>query len=416
VAPRWEDFFRLPETERLAEWGHSLPRFVRLLRERDYRFRIDTDIVFLAFKLLSLIPPEKWFDPQPLASWIEEQKLSFYTLEAIRNDLRLVLEEVFSFTGWVELGYQGDKLVAFRLTPQGAAALGRQALLPELSEERLVVQPNFEILAPVEQLSFWEAGLLEKIAQRKSSDVISTYHLSQNTLYRAAQEGVSLEEILNFLATKSATGIPDNVQRSIEDWWADFLRIRVMENGLILEDNGSFSLLERDIPELPRVDYRRPPYSFASWEGGQIQLNSKAADLFTLEALNALARPARNGFQLDPERLKGLNKCSADYYSRMLEVLRRCLKFVPPELLLTLRAYRGEIGQISLTSLPVVIFPHPEVVRCLMEVSWFREALIASVKNLAILNPEKVAEVRERLAGMGLTVGKSFPLKGGQSI
>jgi hypothetical protein len=100
----------------------------------------------------------------------------------------------------------------------------------------------------------------------------------------------------------------------------------------------------------------------------------------------------------------------------MLEVLRRCLKFVPPELLLTLRAYRGEIGQISLISLPVVIFPHPEVVRSLMEVSWFREALIASVKNLAILNPEKVAEVRERLAGMGLTVEKSFPLKGGQSI
>jgi hypothetical protein len=357
-------------------------------------------------KLVSLIPPEKWFDPQPLASWIKERELSLYTPKAIRDNLRLVLEEVLSPIGWVELGYRGNELVAFRPTPQGAVALGRQASLPEAPsqlEKHLVVQPNFEILAPVEQLSFWEAGLLEKFAERKSSDVISVYHLTQATLYRAAQEGVSLEEVLSFLETKSVTGIPENVRQSIEDWWPDFLCIRIIENALILEDDGSFSLLEKDIPELPSLDYRKLPCSFASWGLGQVELN-KTADLFTLEALSAFAKPIRNGFQLDPERLNSFKKRSQAYYSRVLEVLFRSLKFVPQELLLTLKAYRGEVGEISLASLPVAIFPDPEIIRSLLEVPWFQEALIASVKNLAILDPKKVAKIQERLASMGLVV------------
>ena len=131
-----------------------------------------------------------------------------------------------------------------------------------------MVQPNFEILVPVDQLSFQETGLLEKFAERTSADLLSIYCLNQNTLYRAAQDGILLNDILGFLGKESATGIPGNVRQSTEDWWTNFFRIRVMRKALVLEENGSFSLLEKDGPELPSVDYRNLPQGFDSWKSG----------------------------------------------------------------------------------------------------------------------------------------------------
>ena len=106
----------------------------------------------------------------------------------------------------------------------------------------------------------------------------------------------------------------------------------------------------------------------------------------------------KKGFELDSERRKSLSNRSQVYDLRLHEI---SLQSIPHEILLTLKAYRGEFNEASLTSFPMVIFFNPGVVRELLAVPWFKDTVIATGKNLVILDPTKAAKFPRETAKHG---------------
>ncbi len=146
--------------------------------------------------------------------------------------------------GIVDLGYHGETLTAFRITPAGKALLRGDPQAPAaLGDEvgRVVVQPNFQILA-MGPVGLDVLARIEQFADRERAGLGAfEYTLSRESLYRAQQMGADTEEIVRFLEEVSAAELPQNVRRSLSEWAARHERI-VFRSGV--------SLLQAATPEL----------------------------------------------------------------------------------------------------------------------------------------------------------------------
>ncbi len=91
--------------------------------------------------------------------------------------------------------------------------------LPSILEQpwQMILQPDFQVLAlgpvPLRVL----AGL-EQIARREKIDkTVITYRLTRDAVYRA-QSGETVESITAYLEETTGQVIPQNIQRSLEEW------------------------------------------------------------------------------------------------------------------------------------------------------------------------------------------------------
>jgi hypothetical protein len=113
--------------------------------------------------------------------------------------------------------------LSFRLTESGRTVFGAPEVAPppEPAERRcLVVQPNFDLVAYLDQADARTAGLLGRIAESGSahSGPIQTFRLTQISVYQAEENGLSHAQIVEFLQQHSQRALPANVMRSLSDW------------------------------------------------------------------------------------------------------------------------------------------------------------------------------------------------------
>jgi Helicase conserved C-terminal domain len=111
----------------------------------------------------------------------------------------------------------------FRLTSLGRAVFGAPEIAPppEVIEHRcLVIQPNFDVVAYLDQADAQTAGLLGRLAESDSvhSGPIQTFRLTQTSVYLAQESGLSYAQIVDFLHRHSQREAPANVMRSLADW------------------------------------------------------------------------------------------------------------------------------------------------------------------------------------------------------
>lgn len=129
--------------------------------------------------------------------------------------------------GGVALGGEKDApLIA--LTPVGRYVI-REAdeleLPPEAARSgRILVQPNFDVvfLGPDPE----HEALLAPFAERVGHGVGTLFHLTREAAMRAASAGLAHEEALERLRSANRDRLPDNVERSLRDWFA---RVRLVE-------------------------------------------------------------------------------------------------------------------------------------------------------------------------------------------
>lgn len=159
--------------------------------------------------------------------------------------IRAILLEPLYWMGLVDVGYVEGAPVAYRLTPVGAwvMGVGPEVELPE-QEGRIIVQPNFEILA-LDPISDQALAELDEFAQRASGERAIKYQLSRESVYRAQKRGWSARRILAALARlvqphdtaehmpehmveyTAADALPQNVVRTLEDWQELYERITI---------------------------------------------------------------------------------------------------------------------------------------------------------------------------------------------
>jgi hypothetical protein len=113
----------------------------------------------------------------------------------------------------------------FRLTEIGRAIFGAPEVAPPVADggdERrfLVIQPNFDVVAYLEQADAASAGLLGRIAEHDLARTgpVQTFRLTQKSIYLAQEGGLTHNRIVEFLQTRGQPDLPPNVLRTIADW------------------------------------------------------------------------------------------------------------------------------------------------------------------------------------------------------
>ena len=148
--------------------------------------------------------------------------------------IRTVVSGPLHWLGLVNMDSQ-DNPAAFRLVPDIAFITSETLLdIHEPSWGRLVVQPNFEViaLAPVSE------GLLlnlDRFAERIRLEHIAQYRLTKASVTRAIQAGLQAETIQQILAQAIGGPIPQNVQYSLIEWERQARRIELWQGVTLLE-------------------------------------------------------------------------------------------------------------------------------------------------------------------------------------
>lgn len=104
----------------------------------------------------------------------------------------------------------------------------------EIPRGRLIVQPNFELvaLAPVSEHLLVQ---LDRFADRESLEHIAQYRVTKGSVTRAIQKGWRAEQLQEVLEQAAGGDIPQNVRYSLIEWERQARRIEIWEGATLLE-------------------------------------------------------------------------------------------------------------------------------------------------------------------------------------
>jgi Helicase conserved C-terminal domain len=150
---------------------------------------------------------------------------SRWSLEQARFDV-LWLLELLNKTGVLDLGlWTKENTWGFCIREQGRQILCGESIPPTEREPLdLRLLPDFTVMVPL-QIETGERWQLEIFADLISSDVIITYKVTRDSIYRALKEGLEVESILAFFTQHGERELPQNVEYSIREWAAAFGQI-----------------------------------------------------------------------------------------------------------------------------------------------------------------------------------------------
>jgi Helicase conserved C-terminal domain len=201
---------------------------------------------------------------------------------------RAVVSGPLYWLGMVELDNQ-EKPGAFRL--EKGVLLIMDATLASPQEEdwgRLIVQPNFELiaLAPVSELLL---VTLDRFAERVSLEHIAQYRLTKASVTRALQKGIHADEIQQALQRAVAGGeIPQNVYYSLSEWERQARRVEIWQEMTLLEVDDAALLDTLFANEEVRILFGRRLSSVLAEVASQ-QLSTVQALLWQRDYLPALS-------------------------------------------------------------------------------------------------------------------------------
>lgn len=159
------------------------------------------------------------------------------------NRLARSLEETFFWLGVIERGQQ-DMDSVFRFSPLGEALL-LNASAEELAKtyaparSQFVVQPNFDVVVPAQDMDPLLTVPLDQFAVRTSSGAATVYHLSKDSFTQAVQDGHDASAFVEFLVKHNRDGdLPRNVAMTIEDWMGGMKRVRMRQVWIVESDDA----------------------------------------------------------------------------------------------------------------------------------------------------------------------------------
>ncbi|MFX1483633.1 MAG: helicase-associated domain-containing protein [Promethearchaeota archaeon] len=164
---------------------------------------------------------EEWISVEELRDWIrselfiDNQQLKWIQVDDDRVQLSL---ETPILLGLVEAGYRGKKLLGVKLTEVGESVLKGKPLSVSDKRESFFVLPNFELTVFTSEMEFQNLYRLMLITEPVRTDVVSTFKLSDSSVFQAIEIGLREDDILGFLEKESSKPVPKNVERSIVDW------------------------------------------------------------------------------------------------------------------------------------------------------------------------------------------------------
>jgi hypothetical protein len=276
------DWLRLPAIERtrrlLAGWVESswdeLASLLGVKAQRAF-FRDLPAAKRALLRLLGQLPPGQWIGLAELAAEIKRvepdwarpdgrydtwglvgyarQPLDGFAFwgEVEGRQIKAIAGTTLRWLGLTDLGIEDKQAVSVRLTPAGAALLAGAAPPAEPPEEPLVVQPNFEVVAPAYASSYarFQLGrIAEHISTNGGRQSVAEgdaeiYRLSKRSIQSALERGISLDDVLRFLEEQTGRSLPQNVAASLQEWAGQHGRVSLRRAVLLEADDAA--LLEQ---------------------------------------------------------------------------------------------------------------------------------------------------------------------------
>lgn len=173
--------------------------------------------------------PYNW-DFRLRRGWLTPRE-GWYSVEG--GFIRALISGPLHWLGLVNLDAEHPD--AFRMVPEFALITGET--LSDAREPvwgRLIVQPNFEViaLAPVSEALLLH---LDSFAERLRLELIAQYRLTKASVTNAIQSGLQAETIQQILEQASGSSIPQNVQYSLVEWERQARRIELWRGVTLLE-------------------------------------------------------------------------------------------------------------------------------------------------------------------------------------
>ncbi len=126
--------------------------------------------------------------------------------------------EILQLAGLLESGLAADGSHV-RLSEAGKVFVAGEGFekLESNHAVKFLIQPTFEVLAPVglPLHLLWKLG---ELAELKKVDRASTYLITRESVRNALDEGWRAADLLAFLKSSSAVGLPQNVESTVSDW------------------------------------------------------------------------------------------------------------------------------------------------------------------------------------------------------
>ncbi|MDH4213583.1 MAG: helicase-associated domain-containing protein [Candidatus Thorarchaeota archaeon] len=165
---------------------------------------------------------EEWVTVEELRDWIrselfiENQPLKWIQVDDDRVQIAL---ETPLLLGLIEGAYKGKKLLAVRHTDVGLRVLKDTELSPKPEHrDTFFVQPNFEITVFTSEMQYQKLYRLMLLTEPVRTDVVSTFKITDKSIFEAIETGAREEDLIGFLEKESSKPLPKNVERSIIDW------------------------------------------------------------------------------------------------------------------------------------------------------------------------------------------------------
>lgn len=170
------------------------------------------------------------------------------TASSADKTLARSLEETLFWLGVVERAEDGGG-PHFRVTDLGRCLLtgrGRAEIEKRYAKRsaEIVVQPNFDIVVPTQDMDPLLTVPLDQFAVRQSTGRATVYHLNKESFTQALQEGHDGEAFVEFLAAHNRGGaLPANVMMTLDDWRGGLRRVR-LRNVPVLETDDALVLAD----------------------------------------------------------------------------------------------------------------------------------------------------------------------------
>ena len=373
--------------------------------------------------------------------------------------INYLLQNILHALGIVDLAYGpgAEEKPAFKLTALGKTVLGvdaaptdKQKKPPAADTGKVILQPNFHLLA-MGPVSLSTLAWLDLFAERQRADIGAfEYQITRDSVYRAQQLEMSADSIMQWLKQATGQALPQNVQRTLQEWGAHHQRI-VFRSGVSLlqaananlledlletyqtgrylnraltpevalikkgKDNALVSaLIDRDI--LPAVSGDQPQsadHSVHIEADGTITPVHAVPSLHLRGRLARLAEEKNDGrWQLTPAsaRKSGGSKVKV---LKMLDELKRLNRGDLPDTVLTqVKAWGGYYGNAALETLTLIEFRDPEIMAELMQRPDLKGLLTpfsVEKRALAVIAPEKAGAIQDTLIKLGMRIKDSLP-------
>ncbi|HTI14382.1 MAG TPA: helicase-associated domain-containing protein [Dictyobacter sp.] len=214
--------------------------------------------------------------------------------------IRSLLTGPLFWLGLVHMISAPAQPLEFRLSASAHLLLQEHPVIPVVETGKLIVQPNFELIA-LAPLSEGLLVALDRFAERASLEHAAQYRLTKASITRALQRGLNVQAILALLVCVSGGDVPQNVQYSLHEWERQARRIEIWPAVTLVEVDDS-AVLDSWFADEKFAPFLRRRLTPTTVEIEQRHLETVQEKLSQLQLLPAFSTPARQCESMQQDR------------------------------------------------------------------------------------------------------------------